>query len=322
MNLRRRGFLTGSAVTLALSAHAVRAGQPMILLVGAAAGSAVDRTARSFAPFLERYLPHRRLSVLNVKGNAGLAAYRTFGIAEPTGATRGFISTPSLPARVVDRGGVGLMEQITLLGGIHKEPIVIVSPAASPLTSARDIFQRAGTDADAVAFGTPAQGSPAHLAALRLQAVAEKKLNIVAFPSAAAARLAVMAGHVAAAALALGDALEPLQDRKLVGLGIAAKDRLEALPDMPPLRDLGLPLSAFIRRGLAVPAGTPEDVCARLVESLHAVLADPEFTAQANENGTRPFWTSGAAWTAQAQAEREELAALWQAAPWMPTTTG
>ena len=108
----------------------------------------------------------------------------------------------------------------------------------------------------------------------------------------------------------------------LVGLGIAAKDRLEALPDMPPLRDLGLPLSAFIRRGLAVPAGTPEDVCARLVESLHAVLADPEFTAQANENGTRPFWTSGAAWTAQAQAEREELAALWQAAPWMPTTTG
>lgn len=294
----------------------------MILLVGAAPGTAIDRTARAFAPFLERHLPRTRLAVLNVPGNAGLAAYRTLGMAEPNGGTVGFVSTPSLPARVVDRGGAGLMEQIALLGGIQKEPIVIVSPAASPLTSARDIFQRAGADADAVAFGTPAQGSPAHLAALRLQAVAEKKLNIVAFPSAAAARQAVIAGHVAAAALALGEALDPLQDRKLIGLGIAARDRLEAVPDMPPLRDLGLPLSAFIRRGLAVPAGTPEDITARLVAAMHAVLTDPEFTAQANENGARPFWTDGGAWAAQAQAELEELSGLWRSAPWMPTAAG
>lgn len=322
--LHRRGLLSAALAmsAIGLGARIARAGQPMILLVGAAPGSAVDRTARSFAPFLERHLPRTRVAVLNVPGDAGLAAYRTLAMAEANGTTVGFISTPSLPARVVDRGGLGLMEQIRLLGGVHKEPITIVSPSATPLTSARDIFQRAGADADAVAFGTPAQGSPAHLAALRLQAVAGKKLNIVAFPSAVAARQAVIAGHVAAAALALSDALDPLQDRKLVGLGIAAKDRLEAVPDMPPLRDLGLPLSAFIRRGLAVPAGTPEEINARLIQAMHAVLADPEFTAQANETGTRPFWTTGASWTAQAMAEREELSMLWQSAPWLPTTTG
>lgn len=324
MRLHRRGVLGGAlaAAAIGIGGRGALAGQPLILLVGAAPGSAVDRTARSFAPFLERHLPRTRVAVLNVPGDAGLAAYRTLAMAEPNGITVGFISTPSLPARMVDRGGGGLMARITLLGGVHKEPITIVSPAASPVTSARDIFQRAGTDADAVAFGTPAQGSPAHLAALRLQAVAGKKLNIVAFPSAMAARQAVIAGHVAAAALALGDALEALQDRKLEGLGIAAKERLEAVPDMPLLRDLGLPLSAFIRRGLAVPTGTPEEIGTRLVTAMRAVLADPEFTAQAKETGTRPFWTPGATWTAQAVAERDELSALWQSAPWLPTATG
>ncbi len=324
MKPTRRAVLGAAVVGIALGlrSRGAHAGQPMILLVGAAPGSAVDRTARAFAPFLERHVPRTRLAVLNVPGDAGLAAYRTLAMAEPNGTTVGFISTPSLPARMIDRGGGALMEQIILLGAVHKEPITIVSPAASPLHTARDIFQRAGTDSDAVAFGTPTQGSPAHLAALRLQEVAGRKLNIVAFPSPAAARQAVIAGHVAAAALPLSDALEALQDRKLVGLGIAARDRLEAIPDLPPLRDLGLPLSAFIRRGLAVPAGTPDDVRARLVQAMHAVLADPEFTTQANEMGSRPFWTSGTAWTSQAQTERDEVSALWQAAPWLPAASG
>ena len=321
MTVRRRALVLGAGAAVALRGRA-RAEQPLILLVGAATGSTADRIARAFAPFLERHVPRTRVAVLNVPGEGGLAAYRTLAMAEPTGGTVGFVTTPSLPARMVDRNGGGLMDKLTLLGGVHKEPIVIVSPAASPLTSAHDIFQRAGADADAVAFGTPAQGSPAHLAALRLQAVASKRLNIVAFPSAPAARQAVLAGHVAAAALVLGDVLDPLQDRKLVGLGIAARDRLEAVPDMPALRDIGLPLSAFVRRGLAAPVGLPDEVATRLVNAMRDVLADPEFTAQADETGTRPFWTPGPAWTAQAIAERTELAALWSAAPWLPTVGG
>lgn len=299
-------------------ARPARAGQKRILLVGAAPGSAVDRIARAFAPFLERHLPHGSLSVLNIAGNSGLAAYRTLAMAEPTGMTIGFLSTPSLPARMVDRDGGALMDQLTLLGAVHKEPITIVSPAASPLTSPQDLFRRASTDMEGVPFGTPAQGSPAHLAALRLQAVAGDRLNLIAFPSAAAARQAVIAGHVAAAALTFSEALDPLRDGRLIGLGIAARDRLEAIPDLPTLRDAGFALSAFVRRGLAVPAGTPDEVAQRLIEAMRAVLADPEFTIQANETGTRPFWTPGAAWTTQAQSERTELAQLWQSTPWMP----
>ncbi|MSP03745.1 MAG: hypothetical protein EXR05_00480 [Acetobacteraceae bacterium] len=317
MTLTRRALLAATGVTLALERPA-RAAQKRILLVGAAPGSAADRTARAFAPFLVRHMPHSVLSMLNIAGESGLAAYRILAAAEPTGTMIGFLSTPSLPARMVDRGAGALMDQITLLGAVHKEPITIVSPATSPLTSPQDLFRRSSTDMDGVPFGTPAQGSAAHLAALRLQAVAGAPLNLIAFPSSSAVRQAVIAGHVAAAALSLSDALDPLRDGKLIGLGLAARDRLEAIPNLPTLRDAGLALSAFIRRGLAVPAGTPDDVAQRLIEAMRTILVDPEFTTQANETGTRPFWTPGPDWTTQAQAERAELAQLWQSNPWLP----
>jgi hypothetical protein len=46
--------------------------------------------------------------------------------AEPTLATLGWIATPSLPARMVDRAADDLLRRITLIGAIEKEPIVIV----------------------------------------------------------------------------------------------------------------------------------------------------------------------------------------------------
>src|SRR5581483_4435713 len=129
----------------------------------------------------------------------------------------------------------------------------------------------------AVPLGTPPAGSPAHLAALRLQAMAAVKLNIVAFPSAGAAREAALGGNVEAAMLALGDAIDALRDGSLSGLGIAARDRAEAFPQMPPLRESGLQLSAVIRRGLAAPAGVFGERAAGLADAMRALTEDPEF---------------------------------------------
>ena len=139
---------------------------------------------------------------------------------------------------MVDRGADDLMRRITLLGAVEREPVAIVSPAATPLGSVQDIVARAADDAEAVPFGTPPPGSPPHLAALRLQVLAGTRLNIVAFPSAAAARQAAVSGNVAGAALGLSNAVGDLREGRLVGLGLAATNRAEAFPDMPLLREL------------------------------------------------------------------------------------
>jgi tripartite-type tricarboxylate transporter receptor subunit TctC len=234
----------------------------------------------------------------------------------------GWVATPTLPARTVDRGADDLMQRIILVGAVQKEPICIVSPVATPLGSVQDIVERSADDAGAVPLGTPPPGSPPHLAALRLQSIAGTRLNIVAFPSAEAARQAAVAGNVAAAALSLSNAIGELREGRLIGLGIAAKNRADVFPDMPPLRDSGLDLSAVIYRGLAAPAGLPQEMADRLRTAMQAVVADPEFHEQADSIGFIPSWIDAPTWTARAEAERVELARLWATEPWLQEGAG
>jgi tripartite-type tricarboxylate transporter receptor subunit TctC len=318
--IRRRHLLIGA--TALAAAGTVVASEILVLLVGARPGSSTDQLARSFAPFLVRHMPFTEIDVRNVEGSAGLVAARALAEAAPTGAILGWAATPNLPARMVDRGGDDLMQRIVLLGAVQKEPVCIVSPAATPLGSVQDIVERSADDAGAVPLGTPPPGSPPHLAALRLQAIAGTRLNIVAFPSAEAARQAAVAGNVAAAALSLSNAIGELREGRLVGLGIAAKNRADVFPDMPPLRDSGLDLSAVIYRGLAAPIGLPQEVAERLRTAMQAVVADSEFHEQADSIGFIPSWIDGASWTARADAERAELARLWATEPWLQEGAG
>ena len=318
--IARRHLLVGAAALAA--APALGAADTVTLLVGAKVGSSVDLLVRAFLPFLARHLPSDNLTISNLHGNAGLAAIQALAQAEPTGTTLGWVATPNLPARMVDRGADDLLQRVTLVGSVEKEPIAVVSPAATPRGSVQDIVARAADDAEAVPLGTPPPGSPPHLAALRLQALAGTRLNIVAFPSAAAARQAAVAGNVAAAALGLCDAIGDLREGRLVGLGIAAATRADAFPDMPLLRDSGLDLSAVIRRGLAAPAGLPETILRRLSHALQAVVEDSEFHDQADSSGFVPTWRDGGTWTQEARDERAELAKIWATEPWLQEGAG
>jgi tripartite-type tricarboxylate transporter receptor subunit TctC len=317
--ITRRLLLAGLAGLPA--AKPAKASRTITLLVGAPPGSTADILARAFTGFLARRLPDGDLDVVNAPGAAGLTALEMLAQTEPTGTTLGWVATPSLAARMVDRGVDDLLQRITLIGSIEKEPIAIVSPAATPLNSVQDIVAKAADDADAVPLGTPPPGSPPHLAALRLQALAGTRLNIVAFPSAAAARQAAIAGNVSAAALGLSTAIGDLREGRLAGLGVAAVDRADAFPDLPPLRDSGLDLSALIRRGLAAPAGVPASVVGQLAEAMRAVSDDPEFQELATAGGYAVGWLDGTAWTTEVGSERAELAALWATEPWLQEGT-
>lgn len=315
-----RASLTAASLALPLLAppwQTARATRRLTLLVGATPGSAADRVARLFAPFLARQFTATEIALRNLPGQAGLTGFQALADAPPSGNTLGWIATPVLPARLVDRDAGALLPRLRLLGAVQREPIAFVSPAATPLETVQDIVRRSGEDADAVPLGTPPPGSPPHLAALELQKLAGTRLNIVTFPSAAAARQAALGGNVAAAGLGTADVIDDLREGRLAGLGIAAEDRSGALPDLPALNEAGLPLAAAITRGVAAPAGLPDDVAAQVAAALQGVVADEAFRTQAEASGFQVTWIDGAAWTSMVEAERARLAALWATEPWL-----
>ena len=324
--IRRRTVLAGAvALSAARPARAVRVNpttRHWTLIVGANPGTGLDATARTFAPFMNRFMPGLDFTVRNVPGEGGMIALRTL-MEAPLGAlTLGWVSSPLLSARIVDRRDDQPLRRLRLLGAVEREPVAFVAPVAAPLDSVQDLIQRASADQNALPLGTPPPGSAPHLAVLRLQLVAQTRLNIVTFPSAAAARQAVMAGNVSAAALGLSDVIDALRDTKLVGLGIAARNRFGVLPDLPVLQEAGVNLSATIRRGLAAPVGLPDDMATRLTAALRDITGDSEFQALADARGFLAYWQDGSAWTTLVERERADLEKLWTTEPWLPSNGG
>jgi tripartite-type tricarboxylate transporter receptor subunit TctC len=327
VRFRRRGLLALGAAAVA-GGQRVFAIQPprpkrhLTILLGFAEGTAADTAARTFAGYLAPRLPGSDITLTNLVGDAGRTMLAALGDAASNGTTIGWVMTPTLPARMIDHSEPSLGERIRLLGQIEREPIAFVSPSSDPANSIQDIIQRASDDAGAVPLGTPAAGSPPHLAALRLQVLAQTQLNIVTFPSAGAARQAVRAGNVSAAALGLSEVIGDLRDGSLSAIGIAARRRFGLLPDTPVLDEGGIPLSAFIRRGIAVPAATPPDAVASLVEVIRLAAEDGAFVEQAEANGYYAAWAEGEDWLAQMHTEQAVLAKLWESNPWLSSSGG
>ena len=327
MIVHRRSLVTGASASAALawasSARAVRAPKRRLtILIGVPEGTFADKAAREFVGYLAPRLSGTDITLTNLPGDSGRAMLAALGTAAPDGMTTGWVVMPTLPARMIDRGEPSLGQRIQLLGQVEREPIAFVSQASEPANSIQDIIQRASDDADAVPLGTPPAGSPPHLAALRLQVLAQSQLNIVTFPSVGAARQAVLDGNVSAAALGLSAIIHDLGDGRLTALGIAARRRFGLLPDTPVLDEGGIPLSAFISRGIGVPAGTPPNIVATLVEPIRAATQDGAFGEQAEANGYYAAWAEGTEWLAHMQAEQAVLMKLWETNPWLSSSGG
>lgn len=310
MTFPRRAALTLLA-GLALPSVA-RAGrrEPLDLLVPAATGAPADRWARAMAPFLERAWPRQPIKIINMPGRRGLDALAELAMAGDR-LTVGVLTTPLLLARAVEASEPSPLARLMPLAALIEEPVVVVAaPGGVPsLDALRD-------GAPGAAIGTPPAGTGAHLAGVRL---AERAgMPLLAFPSAAAARQAAAAGHVAAAALTLPEAIGLLRENRLVALGVAASRRTPLLPELPTLREAGLEAMGATRRGFALAHGAPPAWRDRLLAGLEALAEDPDLAAQCAETGQVPRFLGREAWGALLARQDEELRRRWREDPWLP----
>jgi tripartite-type tricarboxylate transporter receptor subunit TctC len=80
-----------------------------------------------------------------------------------------------------------------------------------------------------------------------------------------------------------------LRSGKLRPLGVTTAKRLDALPDVPPIRDFLPGYEAIGWYGLAAPSKTPPEIVARLNEAINASLAEPEIKVKLANLGVEPL---------------------------------
>ena len=133
-------------------------------------------------------------------------------------------------------------------------------------------------------------GTAHHLAMELLKQRAGIDVLNVPYKGTAAVMQEVLSGRVAMGFADLSAARGQIAAGKVRVLAVAAKKRLEQLPDVPTFAELGYPdFEVYFWQGLAVPAGTPREIVnrlsAELVKTLHAPDVAKRFTDSGMELG-------------------------------------
>ena len=102
-----------------------------------------------------------------------------------------------------------------------------------------------------------------------------------------------------------------VREGKMVGLAVDAVKRSPLFPDTPTLTELGyenLPRTFF---GLAVPAGTPQEIVAKVHEDVTGIMNEPDFRRRhVTERGLEPVIDTPAEFAQFLERERARVGAL------------
>ncbi len=268
---RRRALAAlGGAAALASSprlfAQGAMAGRPITWLVGQPPGGSVDILSRLVARQIEQVLG-QSVIVDNRPGAAGAIALQAAARAPHAGLTVVTLPGPNLTNVPVPLIG----KELTGVATLAKGPMVLVGTTASPLPpTLAGLLAAAGKDPRAFSFASSGNGTSQHLAGELMNQIAHTQIVHVPYKGGSQAVTDIVGGQVPLGMLGITPVLPHIKAGKLRAYGVTTATRSAALPDVPTLREAGLPgFDADQWFVVAAPAG----VAAERVRALNAAIA-------------------------------------------------
>jgi tripartite-type tricarboxylate transporter receptor subunit TctC len=163
---------------------------------------------------------------------------------------------------------------IALLGRI---PEVLVVNAALPIHSVPDIATFAKSRPEGLSYASAGAGTGQHLGGFQLASVLGITMTHVPYKGMQPAINDVAGGHIPLMISPIPFAAPLAQAGKLRMLGVTTAERVEIIPEVPPLTEIGVKeLAATTWFMLVAAAGTPEPIVTTLHREVRAIMAAPE----------------------------------------------
>src|SRR6267154_591841 len=251
--------------------------KPVRVVVGFAAGGPSDVIGRLVAQKLSEALG-QQFYVENIGGAGGNTAAGQVARAAPDGYTihiisTGFMVNPTLYAKV-PYDPIKDFSPVTLVA--FSPNVVVVHPSV-PAKTVAELVQLIRDNPGKYSFAGPGVGSTPHLSGEQFRLAFNLDLVHVPFTGAGPAIQSTLGGHTPIAFTALPPALAAVKDGKLRALGVAATERVAALPELATFAEQGVKgQEADTLTGLVVPAATPRDIIDLLQKEIAKAVAQAD----------------------------------------------
>jgi tripartite-type tricarboxylate transporter receptor subunit TctC len=281
VKLSRRRFLYVAAGTAALPAISAVAmaqtypARPVRLMVGFAAGQAIDILARLVGQWLSDRLGQQFI-IENRPGAGGNIATEAVVRAPPDGYTLLVVgANNAINATLYENLSFNLIRDIAPVAGIYRVPQVMEVNPAFPAKSVPEFIAYAKANPGKINFASAGNGSVAHVTGEFFKLMTGVNMQHVPYRGAPPALTDLIAGQVDVMFDNIPSSLEHIRAGRLRPLGVSTTQRLDVLPDVPTIGEFvpGFETGAFA--GLGAPKGTPAEIIEILNREVVAGLADP-----------------------------------------------
>ena len=254
--------------------------KPITMIVPFPPGGVADLTGRPTAVAMEKSLG-QKIVVENKAGAGGGIGMAQVAKSKPDGYTimMALSSISVIPEadKLLGRAPMYTLDQLAPIALISADPTILVVRAESPWKSVKELVDDAKKRPGAISYSSSGIYGTLHVAMAMFADAAGITLHHVPYTGAGPAITALLGGHVDALATGPGTVIQHIKAGKLRALASWGDKRLEALPDLPTLKELGYNAEFMIWSGLFAPAGTPQPVMTALRDAARGAVNDPQF---------------------------------------------
>lgn len=283
--------LVVTSLTTIAAAQDYPGNKPIKLVVPFPAGGGTDIFARVIGNKLAETLKWV-VVVDNKPGAGGNIGIDAVAKSPPDGYTIGLGQTsnlainPSLYAKLP----YDPLKDLVPIVLVADAPLVLVVPANSPFKTVADVVAAAKKKPGDVTFGSPGNGTVAHLTGELFQMAAGVKFQHIPYKGSAQALTDLMGGQVQAYMSSIPTALSHIKGGKLRALAVTSPKRVPSLPDVPTIAEAGYKgFDANTWFGLVAPAGTPAPIVTKINAEVNRILKMPDVKEKFAAEGGGPI---------------------------------
>jgi tripartite-type tricarboxylate transporter receptor subunit TctC len=275
-----RRILIAAALLLTAGLAAAQASyptKPITMVVPFPPGGLADIVARPVAEAMSRDLG-QPVVVENKAGAGGGVGMAYAAKAPPDGYTvlMSLSSLTVLPEAdvVLGRQQMYALNSLRPIARFTADPTVLAVRADAPWKTVKDFIEDAKKRPGAINYGSSGNYGTMHVPMEILAQNAGVKMTHVPFTGAGPAVVALLGGQIDAVSSGPATVLQHVKAGKLRVLAHWGNGKLEALPDVPSLKDAGYDAEYAQWSGLFIPAATPEPIAQRLRAAARAAAQD------------------------------------------------
>ena len=269
--------------------------QPITILVGFAPGGSADQIARQLSFAAKNIIPVPVL-VVNRAGAAGAIAAQAVAEARPDGYTL-FVGGGSETTSVGHFKPLAYdpRKSFTPVIKVSRAPSILAVRADSKFADMKALLAEAKLGPEKVSYGSTGEGGIFHATGLVLEKQAGIKLLHVPYKGAADSMNALLGGQVDSAFGAYEEMKAMIDAGRVRPLALFSRTRLPALPNVPTMTEIGVPVALDNMKGLMAPAGTPAPVVRYLHDAFRRAMQTPEWKDYVAKSGLTEDYAQGPA---------------------------